>query len=116
MLKCLIVPPLKIQTVVRLSAQDLRTNTGKNLLYIARETGLYPWLYGTNRIKSELKIRHKYCVPEVKRWRFSYLEKLIWLKLHAFYESNETLEEQAQLWLRQTSSLILRVQCLRLLT
>ena len=87
-------PSPEVQTMVRLSARDLRTNTGRNLAYIEQETGLNPWVFGTNRIKDELRQTHATKIPDNEKWRLIYLEKLMCTKLMAYYDGNGDLEAE----------------------
>ena len=87
-------PSFEVQVLARLSARDIRTNIGKNLCYIEEETGLNPWVYGSNRIRDELRKRHEYVIDDRDCWRFPLLDKLLSQKQFAYYTGDSQLEEE----------------------
>ena len=78
-------PSLEVQILCRLSARDIRTNTGSNISHVKSLTGLDPMDYGGQRIKDEVHIALKAEVPPTDQWRLPFLEKLLARRTEAFY-------------------------------
>ena len=82
----------------------MRSNVGRNLSYIQRETGLNPWLFGTARVKAELKARYKSVIPNGDVWRLGCLEKLLTEKVHAYYDADREAENDINLLIQSLVS------------
>ena len=79
----------EVRVVANMVARCARSNTGKNLMNIERETKLDPWLTDSWRVREGIK---KTEVPALEGWRLQYLSKL--LKARSEMETNcQDLEE-----------------------
>ena len=47
-------PSPEVAVMANLAGRDLRTTTGRNLMYLQESTGLDPWVFGSTRLKSEV--------------------------------------------------------------
>ena len=86
----------EVQVVARLAARDLRSNVGSNLSLIKDISGLDPWETTANAMKSRLRQVLVSLAPEHDWWKVSYLDKLLTLKMTAFYYGDEELHENTQ--------------------
>ena len=79
----------EVRIISRIAARDIRSNLGKNLDYLRRETGLDPWLFGNQRMKEEL-LNHSFpTVPSSDEWRIVYARKLLYKRQEAYYTGND---------------------------
>ena len=79
-----------------MAARDRRSNLGSNLGLITEITGLDPWETAVHIMKSKLRQELVVTAPECDSWRVTYLEKLLIIKLTAFYSGDEDLHDNVQ--------------------
>ena len=60
--------------IANVAGRCARSVTGSNLMQIARETGLDPWVVPGWRVRAAVK---KSDLPEVEGWRVQFLMKLV---------------------------------------
>ena len=70
-------------------SRDVRSVTGKNLLFIERESGLDPWKSSSANVRNMLPNSK---VPEVDMWRLPLLCKYIYLRKDMKIQSENTEE------------------------
>ena len=81
-------PSMEVRVMCRVAAGDVRTTTGRNLWYLRRETGLNPLKISSVKLREALACQVS-TVPEVDRWRVSYLAKLLEARGQAYYEGSD---------------------------
>ena len=64
----------EVKTVVNMVGRCARSNTGKNLMNLERETGIDPWRNKGWKVRDMVK---RCEVPQKDKWRLNYLGKLI---------------------------------------
>ena len=64
----------EVRIVASMVARCARSTTGKNLMYIERETNLDPWTAKAWRVREHIKRAE---VPMGEGWRLQYLAKLL---------------------------------------
>ena len=87
-------PCHEVQVVARMSARDMRCTLKRNLQLLEDETGLNPWTAGSHEIKLALHHQELAPVPDSDNWRITYLQKLLYSRLHAIFENDQSCEER----------------------
>ena len=87
-------PSKEVVVMACIAGRDVRSNTGKNLRLLEKQSGLDPWAYGSARIKQELINRDIVSVPQQDQWRVSYLAKLLEERQVLHYGGDMEGEEQ----------------------
>ena len=70
--------------------RDIRTNIGKNLVHIRKETGLKPWIFCSQRLQKVL--RQNTTIGQVAvedAWRITYLDKLSTVRTDKFSQGRD---------------------------
>ena len=91
-------PSNEVSVMARLSARDVRTKLGKNLVYLRKEALLNPWMFGSQRIKDELLQFNKQHVPDNESWRIQYFMRLLEERIIGYYNGFDTMETNNILW------------------
>ena len=82
-------PSHEVRVLALLAARDVRSNLGSNLALVRTLTGQDPWTAPMGGLVSALEEADRREVPEQDRWRLPYLEKLLTLRLQAFYSGEK---------------------------
>ena len=82
-------PSHEVRVLALLAARDVRSNLGSNLALVRTLTGQDPWTAPRGGLASALEEADRREVPEQDRWRLPYLEKLLTLRLQAFYSGEK---------------------------
>ena len=83
-------PSAEVSTLANIVLRDVRSNTGANVRFLTRETGLDP-SEGISAIR--LATQEQLCKPEDRdTWRLQYLARLLAERGEMFYEGIETEE------------------------
>ena len=69
-------PSHEVSFMANFVSRDLRTMTGRNLRFLADESGLDPWTVAPAKLKEVLHIKEAN-VPDGETWRLPYLDKLL---------------------------------------
>ena len=83
----------EVQTMALLSARDIRSNLGSNLEDLKVESGLDPWEYGGERMKTALLEFNSSKVPENEVWKIGLLHKYLTERLLAYYNGLDENED-----------------------
>ena len=72
---------------------DIRSTLGSNLAHTRTETGLDPWVFGGERMKTELLKYNASSVCENDQWRIGCLDKLLNQRLMQYYNGSQECTE-----------------------
>ena len=67
----------EVRILFNLVSRDLQSTTGRNLKYLAAQSGTDPWIVGPGELKAALHQNQKVDVPPQDRWRVEYLKSLL---------------------------------------
>ena len=70
-------PSREVRLLANIVGRDCQSNTYSNLQYLQQLTGLDPWVFSSQRIKSELPVK---VVQETEMWRLGFLTKLLQMR------------------------------------
>ena len=83
--------------MANLAGRDLRTTTGKNLLYLQETSGLDPWVFGSSRLKHEI-LKNEAVEPHpMDQWRVKYLRDLIEKRQVLYYMGEKEWAESVDM-------------------
>ena len=77
----------EVMVLANVVSRDMRSVTGKNLLFIERESGLDPWKSSSANVRNMLPNSK---VPEADMWRLPLLCKYIYLRKDMKIQSENT--------------------------
>ena len=83
----------KVVVVALLAARDLQSSLGSKLALVREEGKLNPWTASRAELWAALEAGVKVLVPQQDSWRVPYLEKLLAMRLQAYYSGDKTGEE-----------------------
>ena len=90
-------PSLEVAVMANLAGRDLRTTTGKNLLYLQETSGLDPWVFGSSRLKHEI-LKNEAVEPHpMDQWRVKYLRDLIEKRQVLYYMGEKEWAESVDM-------------------
>ena len=71
--------------MANLVGRDVRTTTGRNLAFLEDCSGLDPWIYGSDRLKTEILKKEVKEPPPMDQWRIKYLKDLLEQRIRLYY-------------------------------
>ena len=67
----------EVRILFNLVSRDIQSTTGRNLKYLAAQSGTDPWIVGPGELKAALHQNQKVDVLPQDRWRVEYLKSLL---------------------------------------
>ena len=82
-------PSHEVTVLALLAARHIRSNLGSNLALVRELTKRDPWVEPRGALAAALVAADTRDVPEQDRWRLPYLQKLLAMRLQAYYSGEE---------------------------
>ena len=86
----------EVVVMALLAARDMQSSLGSNLALVREESKLNPWVAGRGELRAALEAADRVPVPQQDKWRGPYLEKLLVLRLQAYYAGDKVEEKRLQ--------------------
>ena len=84
----------EVVVVALLAAGDLQSSLGSNLALVRKEGKLNPWTTGRAELQAALEAANQVPVPQQVSWRVPYVEKLLAMRLQAYYSGDKSEEKR----------------------